>query len=38
LESDWARSRSWCVGEQGNGGEDRGFLDGKLGKEITFEI
>jgi hypothetical protein len=31
---------SWSgwVGEQGEGGEDRGFSEGKLGKEITFEM
>jgi hypothetical protein len=26
----------WC--EQGEGGGDRGFLEGKLGKGITFEM
>jgi hypothetical protein len=26
------------VGEQGEGGEDRGFLEQKLGKGITFEM
>jgi hypothetical protein len=26
------------VGEQWEGREDRGFLEGKLGKGITFEI
>jgi hypothetical protein len=26
------------VGEQGEGEGDRGFLDGKLGKGITFEM
>jgi hypothetical protein len=31
-------SRSGWVGEQGKGREDRGFLEGKLGKGITFEI
>jgi hypothetical protein len=32
-------SRSgWLVGEQGNGEKDRGFLEGKPGKEITFEL
>ena len=31
-------SGSWWVGEQGDGGGDRGFLEGKLGKGITFEM
>jgi hypothetical protein len=31
-------SRSGWVGEQGEGGEDRGFLEGKLGKGMTFEM
>jgi hypothetical protein len=31
-------SRSGWVGEQGEGGGDRGFLKGKLEKEITFEM
>jgi hypothetical protein len=31
-------SKSECVGEQGDGGEDRGFLEGKLRKGITFEM
>jgi hypothetical protein len=33
-------SRSEWVGEQqhGEGEEDRGFLEGKLGKGITFEM
>jgi hypothetical protein len=31
-------SRSEWVGKQGNGGEDRGFSEGKLGKGITFEM
>jgi hypothetical protein len=37
-------SRSGWVGEQGEqgeqleGGEDRGFFEGKLGKGITFEV
>jgi hypothetical protein len=31
-------SRSGWVGEQGEGGEDRGFSEGKLGKGITFEM
>jgi hypothetical protein len=26
------------VGEQGEGGRDSGFLEGKLGKGITFEM
>jgi hypothetical protein len=26
------------VGGQGKRGEDRGFLEGKIGKEITFEM
>jgi hypothetical protein len=30
-------SSEW-VGEQGEGEGDRGFLEGKLGKEITFEM
>jgi hypothetical protein len=29
---------SGWVGEHGEWGEDRGFLEGKLGKEITFEM
>jgi hypothetical protein len=29
-------SRSEWVGEQGEGGEDRGFSERKLGKGITF--
>jgi hypothetical protein len=31
-------SRSRWVSEQGRAGGDRGFLDGKLGKGITFEM
>jgi hypothetical protein len=31
-------SRSGRVGEQGEGGGDRVFSEGKLGKGITFEI
>jgi hypothetical protein len=31
-------SRSGWVGEQEEGGEDRGFSEGKLGKGITFEM
>jgi hypothetical protein len=31
-------SESGWVGEQGNGGEDRGFSEEKLRKGITFEI
>ena len=31
-------SRSWCVGEQGERREDRGFSEGKLEKWITFEM
>jgi hypothetical protein len=31
-------SRSGWVEEQGEGEEDRGFLDRKLGKCITFEM
>jgi hypothetical protein len=30
--------RSGLVREQGEGGENRGFLEGKLGKGITFEM
>ena len=30
-------SGSGWVGEQGEGGGDKGFLEGKLGKGITFE-
>jgi hypothetical protein len=30
--------RSWWIGEQWKRGEDRGFLEGKLGKGITFEM
>jgi hypothetical protein len=29
---------SGWIGEQGNGGGDRGFLEGKLRKRITFEM
>jgi hypothetical protein len=31
-------SRSGWVGEQGEGGWDRGFSEGKPGKGITFEM
>jgi hypothetical protein len=31
-------SRIVLVGEQGEGGEDRGFSEGKPGKGITFEM
>jgi hypothetical protein len=31
-------SRSGWVGEQGQGGRDRKFSEGKPGKGITFEI
>jgi hypothetical protein len=31
-------SRNGWVGEQGDRGEDRGFLEGKLGKGIKFEM
>jgi hypothetical protein len=31
-------SGSGCAGEKGKGGEDRGFLEGKLEKGITFEM
>jgi hypothetical protein len=31
-------SRCGWVGEQGERGEDRGFLEGKLGKGITFKM
>jgi hypothetical protein len=31
-------SRSGWIGEQRGGGEDRGFLEVKLGKGITFEM
>jgi hypothetical protein len=31
-------SRSCRVGDQGEGGGDRGFLERKLGKGITFEM
>jgi hypothetical protein len=31
-------SRSWWVREQGDGGEDRGFSERKLGKGIVFEM
>jgi hypothetical protein len=30
--------RSGWIGEQEEGREDRGFLEGKLGKGITFEM
>ena len=33
-----AGSRSGWVGEQEEWGEDRGLLDKKLGKGITFEM
>jgi hypothetical protein len=29
---------SWWVGEQGEGEGDKEFLEGKLGKGITFEV
>jgi hypothetical protein len=32
------RNGSGWVGEQGEGGGDREFLEGKLGKGITFEM
>jgi hypothetical protein len=31
------RGSRW-VGEQGKRGEDRGFLEGKLGKGLTIEM
>jgi hypothetical protein len=31
-------SGSWWVGEQEEGGGDRGFSKGKLGKGIIFEM
>ena len=31
-------SRSGWVGEQGHGGGDSGFSEGKPGMEITFEM
>jgi hypothetical protein len=31
------RGSGW-VGEQGDGGGDRGFSEGKLGKGITFKM
>jgi hypothetical protein len=31
-------SGSGCIGEQGEGGEDRGFSEEKLGKGRTFEM
>ena len=31
-------SGSRWVGEKGDGGRDRGFSEGKLGKKITFEM
>jgi hypothetical protein len=33
-----SRSRSGWVGEQGEGRRDRGLLEGKPGKRITFEM
>jgi hypothetical protein len=30
--------KSGWVGEKGEGGEDKGFSEGILGKRITFEI
>jgi hypothetical protein len=33
-----SRSGSECVGEQGEEGVDKGFSEGKLGKEKTFEM
>jgi hypothetical protein len=33
------QDQEWeCVGSRGRGGGDRGFLERKLGKEITFEM
>jgi hypothetical protein len=34
----WPGSGSGWIGEQGEEGENRGFLEGKLGKRITFEM
>ena len=31
-------SRNQLVGEQGEGGGEKVFLEGKLGNEITFEM
>jgi hypothetical protein len=31
-------SRSGQIGEQGQGVENRGFSEGKLGKRITFDM
>jgi hypothetical protein len=31
------RGSGW-VGEQAEGGRDKGFLEGKLGRGITFEM
>ena len=33
-----AKKQEWVGWGAGGGGEDRGFLEGKLGKGITFEI
>jgi hypothetical protein len=33
-----ARKRSGCVGEQGEGGRDRGLSEGKQGTGIAFEM
>jgi hypothetical protein len=32
------RRSVWVGRQQGEGGEDRRFSEGKLGKEITFEM
>jgi hypothetical protein len=37
-ECQGARNGSGWVGEHGEGGGNRGFSEGKLGKGITFEM
>jgi hypothetical protein len=34
----WARKFEWVGGEQGEGAENSGFSEGKLGKGIIFEM
>jgi hypothetical protein len=38
MGSAWASNRSGWIVEQGEEEDDRGFLEGKLGKGITFEM
>jgi hypothetical protein len=38
LGNAWAKKMEWVGWVVGERGEDRGFSEGKLGKEITFEM